>query len=76
MFFFYYFTGVGGVLVGHPFDTVKVHLQTQSFTNPVYKGTFHCLKTIIAKDSFRGLYRGVTSPMVKFMLMSFSIITI
>lgn len=50
-------------MVGHPFDTVKVHIQTQSPHNPLYRGTFHCLRTIIAKDSVRGLYRGVTSPM-------------
>lgn len=51
------------MLVGHPFDTVKVHLQTQDHRNPVYRGTFHCLKTIIVKDSVRGLYRGISSPL-------------
>lgn len=44
-------------------DTVKVHLQTQSHVNPVYRGTFDCLKKIIIKDSVRGLYRGMSSPM-------------
>lgn len=57
------FLGCAGVLVGHPFDTVKVNLQTQDHLRPIYRGTFHCLKTIIAKESFRGLYKGVTSPM-------------
>lgn len=54
--------GCAGLLVGHPFDTVKVHLQTQDFRNPLYRGTYDCLKKIIQKDSFRGLYRGLSSP--------------
>lgn len=52
------------MLVGHPFDTVKVHMQTQCVKNPQYRGSFHCLQTLIAKDSFRGLYRGMSSPML------------
>ncbi|XP_055684510.1 mitochondrial basic amino acids transporter [Lutzomyia longipalpis] len=55
--------GCAGVLVGHPFDTVKVNLQTQDYRNPQYRGTFHCLRTIVARDSVRGLYRGMASPM-------------
>ncbi|KAH8246756.1 hypothetical protein KR038_007418 [Drosophila bunnanda] len=54
--------GAAGVLVGHPFDTVKVHMQMDDPHNPKYKGTLHCLKTIIHKDGVRGLYRGITSP--------------
>lgn len=57
-------TGCTGLLVGHPFDTIKVHMQTQDAKNPQYRGSFHCLKTLIAKDSFRGLYRGMSSPML------------
>lgn len=57
------FLGAAGVLVGHPFDTVKVHLQTQSPKNPLYRGTFDCFRSIIAKDSVAGLYRGISSPM-------------
>ncbi|XP_033235227.1 mitochondrial basic amino acids transporter isoform X1 [Drosophila pseudoobscura] len=55
--------GAAGVLVGHPLDTVKVHLQTDDPKNPKYKGTFHCLKKIIKKDNIQGLYRGISSPM-------------
>lgn len=54
---------MAGVLVGHPLDTAKVHLQTQNLNNPRYKGTFHCLTSLIAKDGFRGIFRGVTSPL-------------
>lgn len=55
--------GLVGVLVGQPFDTVKVNLQTQNAKNPLYKGTYHCIATIVKQEGIRGLYRGVTSPM-------------
>ncbi|XP_055634825.1 mitochondrial basic amino acids transporter [Toxorhynchites rutilus septentrionalis] len=55
--------GCAGVLVGYPFDTVKVHLQTQNHRNPLYKGTLDCFRKIIAKESVSGLYRGMSSPM-------------
>lgn len=58
------FGGAAGVLVGHPFDTVKVHLQTDDPKNPKYRGTFHCLKSILLSDNIRGLYRGISSPMM------------
>ncbi|XP_013109637.1 mitochondrial basic amino acids transporter [Stomoxys calcitrans] len=55
--------GCAGVLVGHPLDTVKVHLQTQDPKSPKYNGTWHCIRTIVAQDKISGLYRGITSPM-------------
>lgn len=50
------------MIVGHPFDTVKVQLQTQDPFKPRYNGTFDCLRQIIAKESIRGLYKGICSP--------------
>jgi len=55
--------GCAGVLVGHPLDTVKVRIQTQDTRNPQYRGTFHCLSTIVRKESVKGLYKGISSPM-------------
>lgn len=55
--------GCVGVLVGHPFDTVKVRLQTQDAKKPVYRGTYHCLSLIVKKESAIGLFRGMSSPM-------------
>jgi len=51
------------VLAGHPFDTVKVRLQTQSSLNPVYKNTLDCFAQIIRKESTLGLYKGMSSPL-------------
>lgn len=56
--------GCAGLLVGHPFDTVKVSLQTQDFRKPIYSGTYDCVKKIIQRDSVKGLYRGLSSPMM------------
>jgi len=55
--------GCAGVAVGHPFDTVKVKLQTQDFRNPVYRGTWDCFTKILQTESLAGVYRGVWSPM-------------
>lgn len=55
--------GCAGLLVGHPFDTVKVHMQTQNYKNPLYRSTYDCFRKIVQKESVRGLYRGLASPM-------------
>lgn len=57
------FTGCAGVLVGFPFDTVKVHLQTQNHRNPLYRGTYDCFRKIVVREGVHGLYRGMSSPM-------------
>ncbi|ORE03225.1 carnitine transporter [Rhizopus azygosporus] len=54
------FGGMAAVLVGQPFDLVKVRLQT---SEGVYKNTFDCFKQIIKKDGVLGLYRGMSAPL-------------
>jgi len=56
--------GVGITLVGHPFDTLKVRLQTQSQTNPVYSGLTDCVKQTWRAEGLGGFYKGVASPLV------------
>ncbi|XP_071962381.1 mitochondrial basic amino acids transporter-like [Antedon mediterranea] len=58
------FGGAAGVLVGHPFDTVKVRLQAQSYHNPRYSGIINCFSTIIRKESVFGLFKGMSSPLI------------
>ena len=36
--------GMAAVIVGQPMDMIKVQLQNQSVTNPMYTGTFDCAK--------------------------------
>ncbi|KAI9368134.1 mitochondrial carrier domain-containing protein [Aspergillus egyptiacus] len=58
--------GVGGVcavVVGHPFDLVKVRLQTAE--KGVYSGAIDVVKKTVAREGmFRGLYAGVSAPLV------------
>lgn len=58
--------GVGGicaVVVGHPFDLVKVRMQTAD--KGVYAGAFDVVRKTVAKEGLvRGLYAGVSAPLV------------
>ncbi|CAM9970834.1 unnamed protein product, partial [Phaeothamnion confervicola] len=56
--------GFAQVVVGHPLDTIKVRLQTQSSTNPVYSGMADCFKKTWAQEGFGGLYAGAASPLL------------
>ncbi|KAJ3053836.1 carnitine transporter [Rhizoclosmatium hyalinum] len=53
--------GISNVLVGYPFDTLKVKMQT---TTNQYKNMADCFKQTIAKQGVKGLYRGITSPLL------------
>jgi len=57
--------GVGGcslVVVGHPLDTAKVILQTQTTLpgqTPQFSGAFDCLKKTFQRGGIQAVYRGV-----------------
>ena len=51
--------GVANCVVGHPFDTLKVRLQTQPVDRPVYRGLADCLVKTLRWEGVAGLYRGV-----------------
>lgn len=55
--------GCAGVVVGHPFDTIKVKIQTQNFTKTQYKGAFDCFTKVVKNESVSALYKGMSSPM-------------
>ncbi len=56
--------GILQVLVGQPFDIIKVRLQAQSPVNPTYKSPFDCAKQIYNNEGFYTFYRGTLSPLV------------
>ncbi|KAI8876509.1 mitochondrial carrier [Backusella circina FSU 941] len=56
--------GILQVLVGQPFDTVKVRLQTQSTTNPIYSGMMDCVKKTRANEGLAGFYKGTMTPLI------------
>ncbi|XP_073281239.1 mitochondrial arginine transporter BAC1 [Primulina huaijiensis] len=55
--------GVSMVIVGHPFDTVKVKLQKHNTegNGMKYKSSLHCTTRILQTEGVKGLYRGATS---------------
>lgn len=56
--------GINVTLVGHPFDTLKVRLQTQPHDKPIYSGVVDCFKKTVQWEGFSGLYKGMSSPIV------------
>ncbi|EFO25421.1 hypothetical protein LOAG_03066 [Loa loa] len=63
--------GVGGIFcvaTGHPFDTVKVRLQTMPKllpgTRPLYTGALDCTRQIIVREGFFALYKGMSAPII------------
>jgi len=61
------FSGVAKVSVGHPFDTVKVRLQTASRLH--FAGPLDCVQQTLRHEGFRGLYKGATPPLLGWMFM-------
>ncbi|XP_077998456.1 mitochondrial basic amino acids transporter-like [Glandiceps talaboti] len=65
--------GMASTVAGHPFDTVKVRLQTQQNIMaaqdplrkiPIYQGTWNCFKATIQSEGPHGLFKGMLSPML------------
>lgn len=62
------FSGVAKNTVGHPFDTVKVRLQTSQGTGR-FNGPLDCVYKTLKQQGPRGLYLGFTPPLVGWVLM-------
>ncbi|KAK0452747.1 mitochondrial carrier domain-containing protein [Desarmillaria tabescens] len=62
-------SGIAGLVVGYPFDTVKVRFQNPEMTGK-YRSTMHALATIIKEERFIGMYKGITSPLATAALMN------
>ncbi|KNC96544.1 uncharacterized protein SPPG_08132 [Spizellomyces punctatus DAOM BR117] len=61
-------SGATKLLVGHPFDTLKVRLQTEGGFGR-FKGPLDCLRSTIRKEGFLALYKGATPPLLGWALM-------
>jgi len=53
--------------VGHPFDTIKVRLQTTQKSQ--FQGPLDCVLQTVRNEGVRGLYKGATPPLVGWMFM-------
>lgn len=54
--------GIAGLLIAHPFDTVKVRLQHPDLSSR-YHSVSHAFATIIKEERFSGLFKGIASPL-------------
>ncbi|KAK9421482.1 putative Carrier protein YMC2 [Seiridium unicorne] len=61
------FSGIAKLSVGHPFDTIKVRLQTTDSSR--FSGPLQCVAQTIRHEGVRGLYKGATPPLVGWMFM-------
>ncbi|KAK0752547.1 carrier protein YMC2 [Schizothecium vesticola] len=61
------FSGIAKLAVGHPFDTIKVRLQTTPPTR--FSGPLSCLLSTLRHEGLAGLYKGATPPLVGWMFM-------
>eukprot|EP01098_Paradermamoeba_levis_P004499 TRINITY_DN1923_c0_g3_i1.p1 TRINITY_DN1923_c0_g3~~TRINITY_DN1923_c0_g3_i1.p1 ORF type:complete len:331 (-),score=69.72 TRINITY_DN1923_c0_g3_i1:127-1083(-) len=69
-------SGMCGKVLEYPLDTVKVRLQTQTTgggggAQPgrvVFKGPVDCLVKTFKNEGFRGMYKGLTSPLLGAMM--------
>ncbi|KAF7809500.1 mitochondrial carnitine/acylcarnitine carrier-like protein [Senna tora] len=59
--------GAAQLIVGHPFDTIKVKLQSQPTPlpgqPPMYSGAIDAVKQTVAAEGPRGLYKGMGAPL-------------
>ncbi|KAG8495848.1 hypothetical protein CXB51_007705 [Gossypium anomalum] len=59
--------GAAQLIVGHPFDTIKVKLQSQPVPlpgqPPKYAGAVDAVKQTLAAEGPRGLYKGMGAPL-------------
>ncbi|TYJ30490.1 hypothetical protein E1A91_A06G133800v1 [Gossypium mustelinum] len=55
--------GVATVIVGHPFDTVKLQKHNAEVEGIKYRNGLHCTVRILATEG-RGLYKGATSSFI------------
>ncbi|KAI1631158.1 mitochondrial carrier [Biscogniauxia mediterranea] len=61
------FSGIAKLAVGHPFDTIKVRLQTTDATR--FRGPAQCVAQTLRREGARGLYKGATPPLAGWMFM-------
>lgn len=59
--------GTAQILVGHPFDTVKVKLQSMRLPPPgqppQYTGAIDVVRKVVSREGLAGLYAGIQAPL-------------
>ncbi|KAF8722640.1 hypothetical protein AX14_009741 [Amanita brunnescens Koide BX004] len=62
-------SGIAGLVIGHPFDTVKVRFQSPTIARQ-YTSTVHAFVSIVREESLAGLFKGITSPLLTAALLN------
>ncbi|KAI8078999.1 uncharacterized protein B0P05DRAFT_470143 [Gilbertella persicaria] len=57
-------SGITKLVVGHPFDTVKIRMQTTSKSDGRFNGPLDCFLKTVRNEGIRGVYKGATPPLV------------
>ncbi|CAN0842947.1 Mitochondrial carnitine/acylcarnitine carrier-like protein [Linum grandiflorum] len=72
--------GAAQLVVGHPFDTIKVKLQSQPVPLPgqplKYTGAIDAVKKTIASEGAGGLYKGMGAPLATVAAMNAVLFTV
>jgi solute carrier family 25 carnitine/acylcarnitine transporter 20/29 len=61
------FSGIAKLTVGHPFDTVKVRMQTTDSSR--FRGPLECAMQTVKQEGVQGLYKGASPPLLGWMFM-------
>ncbi|PVU98930.1 hypothetical protein BB559_001150 [Furculomyces boomerangus] len=61
-------SGATKLVVGHPFDTIKVRMQVEGGLGR-FSGPMDCLISTIKREKFRGLYKGALPPLIGWSIM-------
>ncbi|XP_053755436.1 solute carrier family 25 member 45 isoform X1 [Panthera pardus] len=59
-------SGALGLVLGHPFDTVKVRLQTQT----TYRGIIDCMVKTYHHESLLGFFKGMSFPIASIAMVN------
>ncbi|KAI9470656.1 MAG: hypothetical protein EXX96DRAFT_490893, partial [Benjaminiella poitrasii] len=58
-------SGITKLAVGHPFDTIKIRMQTTNRSDGKFKGPLDCLLKTVRQEGPTALYKGATPPLVR-----------
>jgi len=57
--------GLANCIVTIPAEHIRIRMQTQSSTNPLYKGSIDCAKQIYRKYGLKGIYQGTYATLAR-----------
>jgi len=57
--------GLANAIVSVPSEHIRILMQTQSTTNPMYKGSIDCIKQIYSQYGLKGLYKGTNATLLR-----------